>query len=131
MDRVMVRLWERMTEIYGPRWSSGYGEPGGKAFKTWSRALKNASTDNIKRGLGRCLQRDEQGWPPTLPEFMGMCEARTHPSHRVAITRQPKYAKPEVAAAAMKRIRGLLESTGMVRHPGGDARAGKVYGGHA
>lgn len=130
MDRMMVKLWERMSEIYGPRWVSGYGEPGGKAFETWSRALKGASADNIKRGLNRCLQRDEQGWPPTLPEFLGMCEAHTHPSHRVALPAEPKYAKPEVAAAAMKRIRTMLEGTAVVCNPGGDARGGGVHGGN-
>ena len=131
MDRMMVKLWERLAEMYGPRWVSSYGEPGGKAFQTWSRALKDASPDNIKRGLHRCLRRDEQGWPPTLPEFLGMCEAHTHPSHRVALTHEPTYAAPEVAEAAMKRIRQMLEGTGVVCHSGGDARAGRVHGGHA
>lgn len=131
MDRMMVKLWERMSEIYGPRWVSGYGEPGGNAFKTWSKALSKASPEHVKRGLGRCLQRDEKGWPPTLPEFLGMCEAYTHPSHRQALPSQISKAPKEVAEAAMKTVRELIAGTGVVNHPGGAARAGNVHGGNA
>ena len=127
----MVRLWERMSEIYGPRWAAGYGEPGGKAFKTWSNALSKATPERVRRGLGRCLRRDDKGWPPTLPEFMGMCEVHTHPSHRQALDHQINKAPKEVAEAAMKTVRDLIAGTGVVNHPGGAAGAGNVHGGHA
>lgn len=76
---VMIRLWRRMTEIYGRRWSSTYGigavdeqEVMTGTARTWAKGLTPVGLAGIRRGLQCCLQRSDP-WPPTLPEFLELC----------------------------------------------------------
>jgi len=76
---VMIRLWRRMTEIYGRRWSSTYGigavddqEAMTGTARTWAKGLTEVGLPGIRRGLKRCLLRPDP-WPPTLPEFLELC----------------------------------------------------------
>jgi hypothetical protein len=71
-DQAMVTLWTRMEEIYPHRWVSKLGEPGSSAFETWRQGLAGITPEQLRRGLQQCLQRRD-GWPPTLPEFRGLC----------------------------------------------------------
>lgn len=73
-ERVMDRLWERMTEIYGHAWTSSYGEapvPG------WETALRGISPERIKQGLER-MAADQRylKWPPAALEFRALCLPR-------------------------------------------------------
>ncbi len=70
----MDRLWERMTAIYGHRWTSAYGN---EDDGTWLQGLAGVTPDQIAAGLSRCLERGD-GWPPTLPEFRALCQEGAH-----------------------------------------------------
>lgn len=68
------RLFSRMTELYGQKWLDYLGLAGGleAASKAWSLGLSGLSADELRRGLDLCLTRNNP-WPPTLPEFRGLC----------------------------------------------------------
>lgn len=64
-DRVILRLWEVMTESYGHRWTSHVGE---KPNATWKRRLSELTMEQIQRGIDRDFDRGDS-WPPSCPEF--------------------------------------------------------------
>ena len=62
-----------MTEIYGHRWASAFGDnPAGSAGQTWAKGLAGISPQQLAAGIGACIA-SAQPWPPTLPEFRQMC----------------------------------------------------------
>lgn len=65
----MMKIWVKMTRIYGHKWVSNYGDADDG---TWFTALKNIPTEMIQRGLQSCLARADI-WPPSLPEFCRLC----------------------------------------------------------
>ncbi len=73
----MLRLWMRMIESYGHRWTSQYGEipaPGtdNPAMATWARGLSGLPPHHIALGLDKCI-RAADPWPPSLPAFRALC----------------------------------------------------------
>ena len=69
----MRRLWIRMTEIFGHRWTSAMGEDAATGSgETWARGLSGLSAEQIRAGIERTIVAAEP-WPPTLPEFRSMC----------------------------------------------------------
>lgn len=72
-EPLVARLWTRMTEIYNHRWTSANGEdPRGSAGQTWAKGLAGLTPQQIGSGLEAAIARGD-GWPPTLPEFRGLC----------------------------------------------------------
>lgn len=63
-------LWYRMAGIFGHKWVSSYGET---PSDTWLAALSHLSPDQLLEGILRCLRWPDK-WPPTLPEFIELCE---------------------------------------------------------
>lgn len=73
-ERVMDRLWERMAEIYGHRWTSAYGETPAQG---WEIALRGISPERIKQGLElMAADRKYHDWPPAALEFRALCLPR-------------------------------------------------------
>jgi len=77
-DRVISRVWEKMSAIYGHRWVSAYGlhvdETGkvSQAAETWAMGLSGLSREQLAHGFDYLLKNGQE-WPPTLPEFREMC----------------------------------------------------------
>lgn len=62
-----------MAEIYGHRWTSAYGDnPNEGAALTWAKGLGGMTPQQLADGLRNCIASADP-WPPTLPEFRGMC----------------------------------------------------------
>jgi hypothetical protein len=72
-ESIIRRVWQRMAEIYGHRWTSAYGDDAGQgAGVTWAKGLSGLSPEQIARGIeGAIVSADS--WPPTLPEFRALC----------------------------------------------------------
>lgn len=69
----MRTLWLRMTEIYGYKWTSAYGEDAeAGAGETWASGLSGMPPRAINIGLSAALVSSDP-WPPTLPQFRAMC----------------------------------------------------------
>ena len=72
-ERLMDRLWQRLSEVYGHQLHSQYGEV---MPESWERLLKGVTPDQIKDGLNRLSVRTE-AWPPNAVEFRQLCMPET------------------------------------------------------
>lgn len=99
---LMDKLWIKMAEMYGHRWTSNFGvsaDPG----HSWATVLKGLTREQLANGLNELAERaDEFDWPPPANVFRALCirvpglpseaqawdEARTgtysHPAVRIA-----------------------------------------------
>ncbi len=66
----MKHIWLKMSQIYGHKWTSNYGDQDDD--NTWLSGLQDIPEDMILAGLKKCLSRQDP-WPPSLPEFRQMC----------------------------------------------------------
>ena len=69
MGPVMYRLWLRMTEIFGHKWTSSYSD---QPTESWCRVLQGITPQQIAHGLNAMMGRDD-AWPPTAIEFRNLC----------------------------------------------------------
>ena len=80
-DEIMAALWQTLGDFYGTKWGEAFGsffDAKGQishTVVTWSEALYEVTPERLRRGLNACLERDSP-WPPTLPEFMKLCERK-------------------------------------------------------
>lgn len=106
--RHIDRFWQRMSGTFGHKWITSYGPEPNEA---WVAALKTLTVDQVKRGLDGCLTWAEE-WPPTLPQFMGLCKAaKIAPEHRVMPTALPMPGElwNQRAEAARDALSGVRE----------------------
>ena len=103
---IMDRLWLRMTEIYGHKWTSAYGD---KPLTIWANALGRFDNNQLKTGLEKMLENNIE-WPPTLTEFMALCKPeRIEPCHKTArLPKLPERKTISVGEKYLKTIRGKL-----------------------
>lgn len=77
-DSVVTRMWERMTAIYGHKWTAHIGVVATSsgdltdAAKTWQKGLAGISTLQLGRGFSALIALGNE-WPPSLPEFRALC----------------------------------------------------------
>lgn len=78
-DQFIRRLWLRMTQIFGHRWTSAYGadafigdDTDGSAGSTWANGLRGVTPAQLGVGFNACVTSGSD-WPPSLPEFRAMC----------------------------------------------------------
>lgn len=92
---VIDALWIGMADVYGHKWTSAYGaDPAAGAGSTWATGLCGLTSGQVSDGMQACIVSSNP-WPPTLPEFRGMClgvpsfaQVRTdngHPRHRFTV----------------------------------------------
>ncbi len=109
--RVINRLWERMTQLYGHRHQSAWGQSvdaNGNLTDTadlWLQGLGRYSMDEIKNGITKLIEKGQE-WPPTLPEFMHLCKPkRLAPYHRMAQALPAPTVDRSIVMAELKKIR--------------------------
>jgi len=109
-DPVMWRLWQRMTEIYGHRWTSSFGD---EPNESWCRCFSGVAPEAIGAGLNSLLDR-EDNWPPTAIEFRNLCaghddQAWERQCHRIVDLSSLLSHKrtPEQTEAALEHIANL------------------------
>lgn len=75
-EKLMARLWVLMTEIYGHKWASTYGQADSG---TWGKVLCDVTGRQIANGMQALARRtgDQAAWPPSAPEFRDLCLAGT------------------------------------------------------
>ena len=108
-ERVVDRLFVRLTSIYGHLWASQYSEPRTliAARAEWAHALGDFTLDQIADGINRSTAAYER--PPTLPQFKKLCaRPKVEPLH---VTYQPMPSVPadpaRVASAIAEARKGL------------------------
>lgn len=87
-------LWVRMAEIYGLKWTKGYGEdPNQGAALTWAKGLAGIAGHQLAAGLSACIASADP-WPPSLPEFRLMCLGiPSLPAVRLDVARSDPFSR--------------------------------------
>lgn len=70
-DRLLERLWMKMAEMYGHRWTSSFGEKADPAG-AWASSLKGLNGQQLAHGLNAVAHKGDE-WPPSAPAFRAMC----------------------------------------------------------
>jgi len=99
------KLFAVLQARYGHKWTSAYDDPMvvSIAVQEWHRGLQEAKPDDIRRGLDRW----QDAWPPSLPEFMQAC--RQTPEERFS-----EYERK--CAISDERVRLFQEQRKIERH---------------
>lgn len=70
---LMDKLWIKMSEMYGHRWTANFGvlaDPN----HSWASVLKGLTGTQIANGLNALVEKpDEYDWPPPANVFRAMC----------------------------------------------------------
>lgn len=71
---LLDKLWTKMTEMYGHRWTGSVGVSADQDH-AWASVLGGLNGQQIANGLGVLVERarTDEGWPPSAPEFRAMC----------------------------------------------------------
>lgn len=72
VDKIMARLWEKMTQIFGHRWGSSFGEEH-TGNEAWRKIVASLDNEELARGMEFCETRYTGEWPPTPGMFMSFC----------------------------------------------------------
>lgn len=98
-EAVSLRLWVRLSEIFGAVFVTQYGDVSGEARQTWKQGLEQYSEDQIKRGVQHCLNW-RKDFPPNLPQFLELCLTVPPKSH------QPFKPDPMGNTPLLERFKG-------------------------
>ena len=104
-QKAMAKLWLRMAEIYGHRWTSSYGD---KPNETWAKALGRFSFEQIRMGLNKMLEKNIE-WPPTLTEFIAHCKPEVRdPAHVTYQLPKLRNNSKEVADQNINKLKEIM-----------------------
>lgn len=68
---LLDKLWAKMAEMYGHRWTGSVGVSADQDH-AWASVLGGLNGQQIANGLGQLVERADD-WPPSAPEFRAMC----------------------------------------------------------
>jgi len=106
---VINKLWVRMSQIYGAKWVSNYGEV---PTQPWINLINNMPHEKIAHGLNEIIKEGDN-WPASLAKFNKMCQSYRKPikalntPDRKAILHQRDRTQ-SARLNAMNQIRGIL-----------------------
>jgi hypothetical protein len=70
---LMDKLWIKMTEMYGHRWTANFGVSADPNH-SWATVLKGITGQQIANGLNVLVEKPEANdWPPPANVFRAMC----------------------------------------------------------
>lgn len=106
-DAMLSRLWERMAEIYGHRWTSAYGLVASENA-SWAAGIASLTGQQIAKGLSELVKAGDE-WPPSLPAFLRLCQPeKTQALHRMFKALPAPAADPKVAKEALAECWKIL-----------------------
>ena len=106
---VINKLWVRMSQIYGSKWVSNYGEV---PTQPWINLINNMPHEKIAHGLNEIIKEGDN-WPPSLSKFNRMCQSMRSPHKALnSPTKQQRLAQRASTQSArlnaMNQIRGMV-----------------------
>lgn len=73
-DGWIEHLFRRFSTMYGKHWLDMWADvPIAMVQETWREDLAFASADQLRKALSHCRMHNK--FPPTCPEFVGLCKA--------------------------------------------------------
>lgn len=131
-DRLLERLWVKMTEMYGHRWTSSFGDnpnPDG----AWATVLQGLTGQQLAHGLNMLTFMGSRfDWPPAAPTFRELClsvqpESLGLPDHDTAFNQALACRYRHLVVKAAAEATGVFDlRTGEVN----DDRLRKRFGFH-
>ncbi len=99
-------MWVAMTEMYGTRWTSQYGD---EPLPAWRAGLSDLSASQIGAGIMACRNSGNE-WPPSLPEFRALAKPNRPPYYRDDNVKQlpQKQSAPEKGREEIAKLKALL-----------------------
>lgn len=61
-----------MVQTYGHRWTANFG-PVPKPDHAWAKHLTGLTSKQLANGLAQLSSMENDGWPPSAPQFRSMC----------------------------------------------------------
>jgi len=111
---LLDKLWIKMAEFYGHRWTSSFGVIADPEH-TWAKVLSGVTGAQLANGLHALVERSaEFDWPPPANVFLSLCQqVKGLPSEAQAWdeARSGKYSHPAVRIAAEATSTFDLHST--------------------
>jgi hypothetical protein len=98
-------LFRRFSVMYGSKWTAMWADvPMADVLDAWQTDLDGVKPEQIKRALEH--MKSHNPFPPTLPEFLGICrQFRPQPSN-VRYLAAPKTEMPANVKALLAKLRG-------------------------
>lgn len=69
---LLEKLWQTMVQTYGHRWTANFG-PVPKPDHAWAKHLTGLNGKQIANGLAQLSSLENDGWPPSAPQFRSLC----------------------------------------------------------
>lgn len=69
---LLESLWRTMVQTYGHRWTANFG-PVPKPDHAWAKHLTGLTSKQLANGLAQLSTLENDGWPPTAPQFRALC----------------------------------------------------------
>ena len=114
-ELTMARLWQKMSEIYGHRFQSAWGEcatPNGgltETCETWLSGLAQFTLGEIKHGLNEVIKRGDE-WPPSLPELMALCRVNRVPkAYRIYQSLPQPEVNPSIVKEHLSKMKAMVK----------------------
>ena len=102
-QHLLDKLWIKMAEFYGHRWTSSFGVIADPEH-TWAKVLSGVTGAQIANGLHALVERAaEFDWPPPANVFLSLCQqVKGLPTEAQAWdeARSGQYSHPAVRIAA-------------------------------
>lgn len=102
-QHLLDKLWIKMAEFYGHRWTSSFGVIADPEH-TWAKVLSGITGAQLANGLHALVERSaEFDWPPPANVFLSLCQqVKGLPSEAQAWdeARAGTYSHPAVRIAA-------------------------------
>ena len=111
----VVTFWDRMTRLYGYKWTSKEGELDTESygFKLWLSETSHLTDEQWKRGVKRCedemrakVKIGDESWPPSYVEFVEYCNEKPNGTFK-----RFTFALPEPEEIKQQRKERGLEHT--------------------
>jgi hypothetical protein len=103
---LMVRLWERMVEMYGERWTRNYGDT---PLDSWAEELAPFGPRQFRAAVNACLKKYNPQSVPSLPEFVQFCMAALPKSELKSLPKPvPTPDQVERGRQALSKIKRSL-----------------------
>ena len=120
--KIMVAMWQRMADYFGPLWESSYGTVDGTTIYAWQGAMDQFTEADLAGGIKACENWTEK-FPPTFGQFRSLIMAGRHKPNftekreaEEKITGKPasmiehlsRFASSPAAQRELARMRGIM-----------------------
>lgn len=91
------RLFERFAALYGhQKLATMFADDAGEVRQAWEEQLRRFQPEVLRRAIQALIDAAGE-WPPTLPQFVGICREFNRPEQSLAL---PPPTVTDVARAA-------------------------------